>query len=81
MCLAVPAMIVACDGAGGAGADLQGNRVRISTVLVPDAKAGDWVLLHAGFAIQRLDGDEAADGFAVLEQVRSAAGGGRGGVP
>ncbi len=58
MCLAVPAKLVECE-TGEALVDLGGNRLRISTVLVPEAKPGDWVLLHAGFAIERLDVDEA----------------------
>ena len=58
MCLAVPAKLVECD-AGEALVDLGGNRLRISTVLVPEAAVGDWVLLHAGFAIERLDVEEA----------------------
>lgn len=70
MCLAVPAQLIEHDAKGNvAVADLHGNRLRISTALVPDARAGDWVLVHAGFAIQRLHGDEAAETFAILEDI------------
>jgi hydrogenase expression/formation protein HypC len=68
MCLAVPAKIVSLD-AESALADLHGNRVQISTALVPEAKLGDWVLLHAGFAIKILDCEEAAETFRVLEDL------------
>ena len=71
MCLAVPAKLVQCDAAA-AVADLHGNRVQISTALVPEARVGDWVLLHAGFAIQKLDGDDVRESFAVLEDLRAA---------
>lgn len=58
MCLAVPAKIIECDGSE-AVADLQGNTLRISTTLTPDVAPGDWVLIHAGFSITKLDEAEA----------------------
>jgi len=72
MCLAVPARLSECKN-GEAVAEMHGNRVRVSTILVPEAVDGDWVLVHAGFAIQRLDAKEAAETFAVLEEVDQAA--------
>jgi hydrogenase expression/formation protein HypC len=69
MCLAVPAQLVDCEG-GSAVADLHGNRVEVSTALVPDVQVGDWVLVHAGFAIQKLDGDDVSETFAVLDDLR-----------
>ena len=68
MCLAVPAQLIEVEGSE-AVADLHGNRVRISTLLVGDVKVGDWVLVHAGFAIQHLDETEAKETFAVLEDM------------
>ena len=59
-------MLLECDEAEGALADLHGNQVRISIALVPEARVGDWVLIHAGFAIQRLAPDEASDTWARL---------------
>jgi hydrogenase expression/formation protein HypC len=72
MCLAVPAELVTCDR-GEAVADLHGNRVKVSTLLVPDAVVGDWVLVHAGFAIQKLDQQQMRETFAVLDDLRAAA--------
>ena len=69
MCLAVPARLVSCRGSN-ALADLHGNRVEISTLLVPHCKEGDWVLLHAGFAIQTLNEREAEDTWAVIKDLR-----------
>jgi hydrogenase expression/formation protein HypC len=71
MCLAVPARLTSCT-AQEAQADLQGTRIRVSTVLVPEAKVGDWVLVHAGFAIQQLDEQAVAETWAVLDQVAAA---------
>jgi hydrogenase expression/formation protein HypC len=65
MCLAVPAQVKNCDG-NEAVVDLHGNRVRVSTVLSPEVKEGDWVLVHAGFVIQQLTPEAAAETFAVL---------------
>jgi len=65
MCLAVPAQVKNCDG-NEAIVDLHGNRVRVSTVLSPEVKEGDWVLVHAGFVIQQLTPEAAAETFAVL---------------
>jgi hydrogenase expression/formation protein HypC len=71
MCLAIPAKLVSCKD-DTAVADLHGNRIEISTALVPQAIAGDWVLIHAGFAIQRLDGDEAESTWAILQDLKNA---------
>lgn len=50
MCLAVPAKIVDA-AADEAVVDLLGNRLRISIALTPHVAPGEWVLVHAGFAI------------------------------
>ncbi|GJQ27657.1 MAG: hypothetical protein HBSAPP02_26890 [Phycisphaerae bacterium] len=54
MCLAVPGKLIECEGAD-AVVDMQGNRVRIVRVLTPEARPGDWVLVHAGFSISMMD--------------------------
>lgn len=59
MCVAVPALIVSIEGQE-AEVDLAGVRRRIGLQLVPEATVGDYVLVHAGFAINVLDPDEAA---------------------
>ncbi len=69
MCLAVPAQLTACTASQTATADLHGNRVEVSTMLVPEAVPGDWVLIHAGFAIQRLDRDEARETWSILRDL------------
>lgn len=75
MCLAVPAKLVELR-ADAAVADLHGNRVEVNTMLTPEVKVGDWVLIHAGFAIQHLDCQTVEDTFAVLEDLRQRTEGG-----
>ncbi len=70
MCLAVPGQIMEHSGEE-AVVDLQGNRLRISTVLTPETRVGDWVLIHAGFAITQLD---QADALETWEYLRAAYG-------
>jgi len=74
MCLAVPARLVSQSGTEGI-ADLHGNRVQISTVLVLDAIPGDWILVHAGFAIQRLSEKDVQETWDVLNEMKVAFGG------
>ena len=69
MCLAVPAQLIEREGDVGV-ADLHGNRVPVNTMLVPEADVGQWVLIHAGFAIQRLDADAAEQTWAVLDDLQ-----------
>jgi len=69
MCLAVPARLDLCNDDQTAIADLHGSRVEISTALVPEALPGDWVLIHAGFAIQKLTQEETHEIWSVLEDL------------
>lgn len=68
MCLAVTGRIVSKEGLSGV-VDMNGMEVRTSFHLVPDARTGDYVLLHAGFAIQVVDEQEALETNALLNQV------------
>jgi hydrogenase expression/formation protein HypC len=58
MCLAIPARIVEME-ADVAIVDAMGNRFKAKTTLLPEAKLGDVVLVHAGFAISLVDEEEA----------------------
>jgi len=68
MCLAVPARVLEIHEEE-ALVDLQGNRLRISTALTPEVRTGDWVLVHAGFSITRLEEAEALETWDYLRQV------------
>lgn len=74
MCLAVPGKVIsvsASDSETGRTAivDLQGNRVETSLALTPEAGEGDWVLMHAGFAIEVIDEDHAREIWQYLSAV------------
>ncbi|MCL6106975.1 MAG: HypC/HybG/HupF family hydrogenase formation chaperone, partial [Actinobacteria bacterium] len=60
MCLAVPAKIIEIDGQQ-AIVEIGGLRKQASIVLLPEAVTGDYVLLHAGFAISMVDEKEALE--------------------
>lgn len=72
MCLAVPLRVVSIEGAT-AEVEMGGVRRRVSLVLVPDAQVGDYVLVHTGFAISRLDEKEAEETLALFEEITRAA--------
>jgi len=68
MCLAVPGRIVSKEDGLGV-VDVRGNRLRAGLVLVPEAEVGDWVLVHAGFAITKITPQDAAETNALLDQM------------
>ena len=71
MCLGIPAQIVEISdpGAGIAKAEISGVRREISLALCPEAGVGDWVLVHVGFALSRIDEQQARETLALLEQL------------
>ena len=71
MCLAIPAKIESIDGRR-ATVELDGVRATVLVSLVPEAGIGDWVLVHAGFAITALDEAEAMETYDLLKQMRGA---------
>lgn len=71
MCLAVPARIVKIDGSI-ADLEIGGVIKRASLDLVEEVKVGDYVILHAGFAIQKLDEREAKETLRLLSQMELA---------
>ena len=68
MCLAIPARIVEMQG-DKAIVDAMGNRWRARTTLLPEAKLGDLVLIHAGFAISTIDEEEAKKTWQLLAEI------------
>jgi hydrogenase expression/formation protein HypC len=63
MCLAVPAKIEAIQGEVGE-VSLGGNRLRANLSLVENPQVGEYVLVHAGFAIAKYSPEEAAESLA-----------------
>ena len=68
MCLAVPAKIIEKDNMM-AVVDVEGIQRRISLMLLPEAEKGNFVLMHAGFAIQVIDEEEAEFTAQLLKEV------------
>lgn len=66
MCLAVPGQVVELQD-GEAVVDFQGNRMSVSTIMTPEVKPADWVLVHAGFAITILPEAEARETWSYLQ--------------
>jgi len=71
MCLAIPAKVIAIED-DMAVVELGGVTRRASLMLVPETKVGDYVLLHAGFAIQRLDEEEAQETLRLFAEMAAA---------
>ncbi len=75
MCLAVPGLIVAKSGDTGT-VSFDGVRQDCSLALVPEAEAGDYVIVHVGFALSRLDPEEAERTLALLREAAGETGAG-----
>lgn len=71
MCLAVVGRLVSMEGSLGV-VDMSGVEIKVGLQLVPDVKVGDWVLIHAGFAIQIIDEEEAKETLTLLGEFYSA---------
>jgi len=69
MCLAVPMMIKTVLPGQMATIELGGVERQVSLAMTPEAQAGDYVLIHAGFAISRLDAAEAEETLRLLKEL------------
>ncbi|OIP33583.1 MAG: hydrogenase assembly protein HypC [Deltaproteobacteria bacterium CG2_30_66_27] len=72
MCLGVPAKILE-TGEGAAVVELGGVRREISVMLVDDVAVGEWVIVHAGFAIEKLSEEAAEQTLALFREIAEAA--------
>ena len=68
MCLAIPALITSIEGTT-AQAEIGGVERAISLALTPEARVGDYVLVHTGFAIGVIDEEEARETLQLLEEL------------
>jgi hydrogenase expression/formation protein HypC len=68
MCLAVPGKLVRIEGDVGL-VQFSGAERRVGLALVPDARVGDYLLVHAGYAIQRMDEAEALENLELLGEL------------
>ena len=83
MCLGIPGQVVELEGDSGelptALVEFAGIRRRVCMACVPDATPGDYVIVHAGIAISRIDAVEAQRVFAYLDEIGDSDGWGRDG--
>jgi hydrogenase expression/formation protein HypC len=68
MCLAIPVKVVSIEG-NEAEVEIGGVKRRVSIMLTPEAKVGDYVLLHTGYAINVIDESEARETLRILEEM------------
>ena len=71
MCLAVPLKVVEIEGKEAVG-EAMGLRRRIRVDFIEEPKCGDYVIVHAGFAIERLPEKQALEDLASWEELRDA---------
>jgi hydrogenase expression/formation protein HypC len=68
MCLAIPAKVIVVDGPT-ARVSIEEVEYTASLLFLEDVKAGDYVMLHAGFAIEKVDPEEAAVTLRLLNEI------------
>ena len=71
MCLAIPALVTSING-DLAQVDFGQNVLREVNVSLVDAKIGDYVLVHAGYAIQKLDKEDALETLSLFNEILQA---------
>lgn len=69
MCLAIPAEVAEVREGDMAVVDLNGVRKEISIALVPEARPGDYVIVHVGYALSLIDPEEATRTLALFEEL------------
>jgi len=66
MCLAIPAKVISINGTS-AQVTIEDVEYTASLLLLDDVNPGDYIMLHAGFAIQKVDAEEAAETLQLLQ--------------
>lgn len=74
MCLAVPAQVIEILDEEYAVVDMGGVRKTISTALLDTVAVGDYVIIHVGYALNRLDPEEAAETLRLFAELAAATG-------
>ncbi len=72
MCLAIPSKIVKIDNGMGT-IDVDGVQRTASLLLVEDATVGDYVIVHAGFALHKIDEADAMESLRILKEAAAFA--------
>jgi hydrogenase expression/formation protein HypC len=73
MCLGTPGRVIKVEdnplGVKMGIVDFGGTKAEVCLAYLDDVKEGDWVIVHIGFAISKIDEDEARDAFKALEEL------------
>ena len=72
MCLAIPVKVVELGAGDTAIVDLGGVRKEISLALLADVQVGDYVILHVGYALSKLDPEEAERTLALFAELNES---------
>jgi len=72
MCVAIPYKILEVKENSLAEIEIAGVRHKVSSALVPDVKAGDWVLVNLGTIITRIDESEAKEILDIFKEMAEA---------
>ena len=72
MCVAIPYKILEVKENSLAEIEIAGVRHKVSSALVPDVKAGDWVLVNLGTIITRIDESEAKEILSIFKEMAEA---------
>ena len=70
MCLAIPAKIVSIEDSMGT-VDMAGIQKKVSLILLEEPQVGDYVIVHAGFGIHKIDEEVAMESLKILRQAAS----------
>jgi hydrogenase expression/formation protein HypC len=68
MCIGIPAKVIEISGTSGK-VDYQGVQRETSFLMLPEVKVGDYVILHAGFAIKKLSAEDAEETLRLIEEM------------
>lgn len=68
MCLAIPSKIIRIDENGLGTVDVDGVKRDVSLLMIEDPKIGDYVIVHAGFALHKIDETVAMESLQVLRE-------------
>ena len=72
MCLAIPGQVLELQEQGLARVDFGGVRRSVNVMFTPEAKPGDWVLVHVGFALAQVDEEQAKATIDLLGEANEA---------
>lgn len=71
MCLSIPVKVISVDGEY-AEVDFQGVKKSVGITFVKDVRVGDYLLVHSGFAIEKIGEEEALETLRLWEEIESA---------